>query len=77
MAQSRVYTLTDPAAIAAKVLAAGGPVLDVSQSSGEATGKGIRLGWEVVGSQITVTLLDKPWAIPASLVWNKVDALFS
>lgn len=63
MGQSRTYHLTDPAALAAKIQSAGGPKLDPTQPTGEASDCGVKLG--------------KPFLIPASTVWEHVDALFA
>jgi len=79
----KIYPLTDPAALTAKIEAAGGPKIDPTQTVGKATDCGVTLGWSVealVGGdagQITITILSKPWLIPASTIWSHVDAVFS
>jgi hypothetical protein len=75
--QSRSYPLTDPTALAAKIAAEGGPAVDPTQATGEATGKGVTLGWTIVGGMITITIINKPMLVPASFIWSKIDALFA
>jgi hypothetical protein len=73
-----------PATLAAKIEAAGGPKLDPTQSTGTATaetalGK-VTLSWVVTGvnqQYIAVSLVKKPWELPASTVWEHVDQLFT
>lgn len=72
MSQAKTYLMTDPAAVAAKVKAAGGPALDPTQASGKASADGITIGWSIGGGQITVTILQKPWMIPYSAIWSHV-----
>ena len=77
MSQSKTYPLTDPAALAAKVEAAGGPQLDPTQPTGQASADGVTVAWSVSNGQITVTILSKPWIVPWGTIWGHVDALFS
>lgn len=77
MSQQRTYTVTDPAAVAAKVLAEGGPALDPTQPTGTASGDGVTIDWVESGSQITVTVESKPFLVPWSVIWAHLDALFS
>ena len=81
-APSKTYPLpTDPAAIAAKVVASGGPPMDFTQPTGQASDSTplgeITLGWAIDGASVTVTIIKKPWTVPASTVWEHVDALFA
>jgi hypothetical protein len=75
MSQAKTYALPDPAAIAAKVKAAGGPAVDPTQSSGEASADGVTLGWSISQGQILVTIVRKPWMVPYSAIWSHVDAV--
>ena len=77
MIQSKTYPIPDPTAVAAKVLAAGGPKIDPTQPAGEARAEGVTIGWSIANSQITVTVLSKPWIIPWGTIWSHVDALFT
>jgi hypothetical protein len=75
MSQSRTYALSDPAAVAAKVKAAGGPALDPTQATGQASADGVTIGWSISQGQILVTILSKPWVVPYSEIWSHVDAV--
>lgn len=75
MSQARTYRISDAAAIAAKVKAAGGPALDPTQVSGKASADGVTIGWNLCGSQIVVTILQKPWVVPYGAIWSHVDAV--
>jgi len=77
MSQSKTYPLPDPAAIALKVKAAGGPAIDPTQPTGEASGDGVVASWSVSGNQVTISILSKPWALPWGLLWSKIDAIFA
>jgi hypothetical protein len=77
MAQSKIYLLADPAALAAKVKAAGGPQLDPSQPTGEASADGVTLGWEITDTRINITILSKPWFMPYGVLWGKIDAMLA
>jgi hypothetical protein len=77
MAQSKNYLLTDPAALAAKVKAAGGPQLDPTLPTGEVSGDGVTIGWEITDTRISITVLSKPWFVPWGVLWGKIDALFA
>ncbi len=75
MSQAKTYKIVDPAAIASKVKAAGGPALDPTQASGRASADGVTIGWSMDGGQIVVTILQKPWVVPYSAIWSHVDAM--
>lgn len=75
MSQAKTYRLSDPAAIAAKVRAAGGPALDPTQASGQATADGVTLSWSIGKGQILVTIIRKPWMIAYGAIWSHVDAV--
>ncbi len=77
MSQARTYTLTDPAAVAAKVKAAGGPAVDPTQVTGRASADGVTLSWSIGEGQILVTIVQKPWMISYSAIWSHVDAVFA
>lgn len=67
--------MLDSVAVAAKVKAAGGPAVDPTQATGEANADGVTLSWSILGGQILVTIVQKPWMIPYSTIWNRVDAV--
>jgi hypothetical protein len=75
MSQARTYLIADPAAVAAKVKAAGGPAVDPTQATGKASADGVTIGWSMSGGQITITILQKPWMVPYSAIWSHVDAV--
>ncbi len=75
MSQAKTYSLSDPVAVAAKVKAAGGPALDPTQATGEASAEGVTLRWSIGQGQILVTILRKPWIIPYSAIWSHVDSI--
>jgi len=75
MSQAKTYALPDPAAIAAKVKAVGGPALDPTQATGQASADGVTLSWNIRQGQILITILQKPWIVPYSAVWSHVDAV--
>ena len=77
MPDSKVYPIPDPVAIAMKVKASGGPALDPSQPSGQASADGVTLSWVIEAGNITITLLKKPFFVPESTVWSHVDQLFT
>lgn len=76
MAQTRNYALVDPAALAAKVQAAGGPQLDPTQPTGNASADGVTVTWSVTPNRIAITVESKPWIVPWSTIWSHVDSLF-
>lgn len=73
MGESRSYQISDPAAIAAKVKAAGGPPIDLTQSSGRATANGVTLGWTMEPGQIEITILSKPWIVQNGMIWSRIE----
>ncbi len=75
MSQSKTYPLADPSTVAAKIKAAGGPQLDPTQPTGEASADGVKLGWSIVDGEITVTVLSKPFFVSYGAVWSHVDAV--
>jgi hypothetical protein len=75
MSQAKTYALPDPAATAAKVKAAGGPAVDPTQATGQASADGVTLGWSIRQGQILVTILSKPWMVPYGAIWSHVDAV--
>jgi hypothetical protein len=74
MSQAKTYLLSDPAAVAAKVKAAGGPALDPTQATGEASADGVTLSWSISQGKILITIIRKPWMIAYSAIWSHVDA---
>jgi hypothetical protein len=77
VSQSKTYLMADPAAIAAKVKAAGGPQLDPTQPTGEASAEGVTIGWSIANNVITITVIDKPWIVSYGTIWSHVDSLFA
>lgn len=73
---SRTYPLTDPAALAAKIAAAGGPQIDPTQSTGRASSHSVTLAWSITPGTITIEIVAKPWVIPCGAVYEHLDALF-
>jgi hypothetical protein len=73
MTQARTYPLIDPAALAARVKAAGGPAIDPTQSSGKASADGVTIGWRIVKDQILITIVNKPWIATYAAIWSHVD----
>jgi hypothetical protein len=76
-APSKTYPLPDPTAIAAKVVAAGGPQVDVTKPTGEASADGVTIGWSIADGHITVSVLSKPFYMPLGSIWTHVDNLFA
>lgn len=77
MSQAKTYLLTDPAAVAAKIKAAGGPQLDPTQPTGQAAADGVTIGWSIANNMITITVISKPWVVPYSAIWSHIDPLFA
>ena len=75
MSQAKTYALLDPASVVAKVKAAGGPALDPTQATGEASAEGVTLSWSIRQGQILVTIVRKPWMIAYGAIWSHVDAV--
>jgi hypothetical protein len=75
MGQSRTYAISDPAAVAAKVTAAGGPAIDPTQPTGQASAEGITIGWSISYGKILITILHKPWVAPYSTIWSHIEAI--
>jgi hypothetical protein len=75
MNQAKTYSLSDPAAVAAKVKAAGGPALDPTQATGRASVDGVTIGWSVSAGNILVTIISKPWVVPYSAIWSHIDTM--
>ena len=73
---SKTYPLPNPAVVAAKVAAAGGPHIDPTQPVGTASADGVRLAWSIHDGQITVTILGKPFFISDDTIWEHADKLF-
>lgn len=78
---SKDYPLSNPAAVAQKVAAAGGPHIDVTQPAGQATAStalgDVTLSWVIADGSITITIVHKPWAVSAGTIFEHVDSLFA
>ena len=74
---SKTYPLPDPAAVAAKVAAAGGPRVDPTQRIGAASADGVTLSWSIADGQITLTIEKKPFFISDATIWAHADPLFA
>ncbi len=77
VANCKSYSLSNPQAVADKIAAAGGPVIDPFKPSGEASAHGVMISWVVVSGQIMVTIESKPWVMPYSLIWENIDHVFA
>ena len=81
MANSKTYPLPDPAALAAKIQAAGGPPIDPTQPTGSASDSTplgeVTLSWAINGATITVTITKKPFILSSGTIWEHVDELFA
>jgi hypothetical protein len=85
VSQARTYTVSDPADLAAQVKAAGGPAIDATQPTGQASADGVTIGWSIKDGitpgwggcidQITITIIRKPWIVPYSAIWSHVDSV--
>jgi hypothetical protein len=75
MSQVKTYAISDPAAIAAKIKAAGGPAIDTTQAEGQASADGVTLGWKMSSGEIEITVISKPWVVPYGTIWSHVDAV--
>ena len=75
MSQAKTYSISNPAAVAAKVKAAGGPALDPTQATGQASADGVTIGWSVSPGNILVTIISKPWVVPYRAIWSHIDAV--
>jgi hypothetical protein len=73
MSQAKTYSISNPAAVAAKVKAAGGPALDPTQATGQASANGVTIGWSVSPGKILVTIISKPWVVPYRAIWSHID----
>jgi hypothetical protein len=80
MSASKTYPLTNPASVAAKIVAEGGPQIDVTKPTGKATAStsigDVTLAWVISNNSITITVDKKPWELPVSTVWSHLDPLF-
>jgi hypothetical protein len=74
---SKTYPLPDPAAVAAKVAAVGGPRVDPTQPTGTASADGVTLTWVTADGQITLTIESKPFFISDGTIWAHADPLFA
>ena len=75
MSETRYYCIPDPAAIAAKVKAAGGPCIDLTQPSGRATADGVTLSWTLGAGQVAVEIVSKPWIATYGAIWSHVESV--
>ena len=67
--------MSDPAAIAVKVKAAGGPAIDLTKATGKATADGVSIGWSICEGEIVITILSKPWIASNRSVWSRIDGV--
>jgi hypothetical protein len=75
MSQARTYPISDPASIAAKVKAAGGPAIDPTQATGQASADGVTIGWSITNGKILITIISKPWIVSSSTIWSHIDTV--
>lgn len=76
---TKSYALPDPAAVAAKVAAAGGPKIDPTQPTGSAHADGVTMTWVIDGTptRITLTVKSKPFFVSYDEIWSHADPLFA
>jgi hypothetical protein len=67
--------MSDPAAIAAKVKAAGGPPIDPTKATGKATADGVTIGWSTREGEIVITVIRKPWIASYSSIWSHIGSV--
>lgn len=77
MGQSKTYALVDPEKLTAKIQQLGGPAIDATKPIGTALAHGCQLQWLITGSNITITVLSKPFYVSYGQVWNALGELFS
>lgn len=75
--QSKSYPMPDPAAVAAKVAAAGGPQICPTECTGSAHADGVTLTWVIANGQITITVKSKPFFVSYDTIWEHADSLFA
>jgi hypothetical protein len=75
MSQARTYPISDPASIPAKVKAAGGPAIDPTQATGQASADGVTIGWSITNGKILITIISKPWIVSSSTIWSHIDTV--
>jgi hypothetical protein len=72
------YPCPDPAALAAKVAAAGGPKFDATQLAGKLPPHdGVTLSYAIQSGSITFAVLEKPFLVPTSSIKHALDEFFA
>jgi hypothetical protein len=73
--QAKTYPLFDTVDLAAKVKAAGGPAIDPTEPSGQASADGVTIGWSIGKGHIVITIVSKPWYASYGAIWSHIDAV--
>lgn len=73
---TRTYKLTNPQDDAAKIKAAGGPDIDLTQPGGTITAHGCTFSYTIAGDRLAITLQHHPFFAPESMIASKLDAFF-
>ena len=74
---SKTYSLVNPAEVAARVAAAGGPRIDPTQTTGSAEAHGVALAWTIADGTIAVHTTAKPFYVSCAEIEEHLDALFA
>jgi hypothetical protein len=71
------YPCPDPAALAAKILAAGGPKIDPTQLTGTLPVEhGVHMNYDDENGKITITVLSKPFYVSDGEIKSSLDKFF-
>lgn len=71
--ESRTYNLSANALETLRTKLASAMALQVVPNSGSGTTQGVTLAWNVINYSVTVSIIAKPWYVPESAVWSKVE----
>lgn len=70
------YPCPDPAALASKISALGGPALDPTKLTGEIVEHGVHLDYDDEAGEVTVTVKSKPFYISEDQIKSGLDKIF-
>jgi hypothetical protein len=79
MSQTKTYLVNDPAAVAEKVKAVGGLVIDLNNPTGTASKDDITINWDIVPGtpmQVMITITHKPFVLTYGSIWAYIDPIF-
>lgn len=72
------YPCLDPAALAAKVLAAGGPKIDPTQTSGIIPPEhGVHMSYAIANGEIAISIQSKPFYVSDGQIKSALDGFFA